>query len=497
MTAKTIALLAGLMCVMAGAAPSAHAQRAGSSIVGGAAAPIEAHPYQVYVTIGGYFCGGSIRDKMHVVTAAHCVIDEISGYPRIVSPGSVRVAFGEDDLSAVAPSQVRTVSSVALDRRYLRRINGSEYDSAVLTLTSEIPETPSSKPIDLVDPAVDGASLETGDPATVSGFGVTSEGVPSRSLRAVGVPLAGDPFCQDAYGLDFVASAMTCAGGVAGEDSCFGDSGGPLVVDTETAPKLAGIVSFGSENCGDPNFPGVNTEVAEPGTRRFLSAAGPVAAPAVSFVDPVVRGRLEVGSDVSCAAPGEPGEATQFFFSAVNAAGTATGLSAASSPVFRVPAAAASQRLVCDVRYETDGGLGYATGTPTAATVSFRAGVAPLSTVFDTTRPRSRISRVRCSGRVCITTLTASDAAPGSVRSLIVTLAHSRTKCRGRGVERSCRKERVSRRLRAGALGGSRYRVVAGRLTPRRYRISVVATDTAGNRQARAATRLFRVSRRG
>ena len=78
-----------------------------------------------------------------------------------------------------------------------------------------------------------------------------------------------------------------------------------------------------------------------------------------------------------------------------------------------------------------------------------------------------------------------------------MTLAHSRTRCRGRGAERSCRKERVKRRLRAGALGGGRYRVVAGRLTPRRYRISVMATDTAGNRQARAATRLFRVSRRG
>lgn len=54
----------------------------------------------------------------------------------------------------------------------------------------------------------------------------------------------------------------------------------------------------------------------------------------------------------------------------------------------------------------------------------------------------------------------------------------------------------VKKRLRAGAFGPGRYRAVALGLTPRRYRVTSVATDTAGNRQARAAARSFTVKRR-
>lgn len=499
--AFAILLLCALACTGAASTAPARAQTAGSSIVGGSDATIEGHPYQVYVRVGGFFCGGSIRDATHVVTAAHCVTDEAGGYPQLVPPGSVRIAFGVDDLRSIPDSNRREVTSVAVDRRYLRRITGADFDSAVLTLASAIPlDGATARAIEPVDPAADAAALGSGRPATVSGFGVTSTGAPSPVLQKLGVPLIADPSCETAYERDFVPSAMVCAGGVLGEDSCFGDSGGPLVVDTDPdpaveRPKLAGIVSFGSENCGDPTFPGVYTEVAEASTRAFLSNAGAVGPPSVFGVDPIVSGPLQVGANVSCTAPPGRGEPTQFFFSALNSTGTATGLSSSTSPVLSVPPAAAGQRLVCDARYENEGGFGYATGVPTATTVPFPANTSP-AVLFDRTRPTSRITRLRCAGRVCTTSLTASDATSG-VRSLIVTLHWSRTKCRGRGIRRTCRTDRLTRRLRAGALGGGRYRVVTGRLAPRRYRITILATDIAGNRQAKPATRTFRVTRRG
>lgn len=494
--------------------PVAQAQ-VSQRIVGGSDAQIEDYPYQVFIQtqVGNQFfgCGGSIRDTTHVITAAHCVMDESGGYPEVLSPSDAVVAYGSDDLANVPPDQVVGVSSIAVDRRYLRRLTGSEYDSAVLELSEPIVESSSARPIPLADASLDAAFLEAGDPATVTGFGATSEnGNTSNVLQAVEVRLVDDPFCAGRYGSEFVAPAMVCAGdtNAGGKDSCQGDSGGPLAVDTDPADatrafKLAGIVSFGT-GCARREFPGVYTEVTESATRAFLLADSP-SPPAVSAADPAITpGTPQEGSTVTCDTPAGFGEATQFFFYGVTSSGTYTGLASGSSPTLAVPAAAVGQRLACDVRYENAGGFAYATDKTPSAPVT--AAPLPMSTtpptmsttpptVFDRTRPRSRITRIRCPGRVCIVSISASDTKPGAVKSLIVTLARTRTTCRGRGARRTCRRVRITKRLRAGAFGGGRYRVVAGRLAPRRYRITVVATDTAGNRQAKAATRLFRVKR--
>lgn len=57
-----------------------------------------------------------------------------------------------------------------------------------------------------------------------------------------------------------------CAGGVRGFDSCSGDSGAPMMRVDETEPSdkfwyLAGIVSFGPNECGAAGSPGVYTRV--------------------------------------------------------------------------------------------------------------------------------------------------------------------------------------------------------------------------------------------
>lgn len=56
-----------------------------------------------------------------------------------------------------------------------------------------------------------------------------------------------------------------CAGGKDLVDSCQGDSGGPLMwlskVRNQSRYVLFGVVSFGIENCGLVNFPGVYVRV--------------------------------------------------------------------------------------------------------------------------------------------------------------------------------------------------------------------------------------------
>ena len=87
----------------------------------------------------------------------------------------------------------------------------------------------------------------------------------------------------------------------------------------------------------------------------------------------------------------------------------------------------------------------------------------------------------------------ASDAAPGRVSSVRIVLSYRRTVCRRRNGRRTCRRPLVRRVLRPASMGGGAFRAVAFGLTPRLYRVTSVATDRAGNRQATAASRLFRV----
>ena len=507
---SALTILAGALALLG--APHAHASQ--PRIVGGSQAQIEAYPHQVIVTDGSFLCGGSIRDATHVITAAHCVLDESSGYPQIGPTGGLFVVYGTDDShDPAAPAS--EVQSAGVDRRYLRRLGGSEYDSAVLTLATPIDLSGSrAKPVALAaGPPPAGAFSDPGDDGTVTGFGtVGEEESTSRFLRAVAVPFVGDDACARAYGSELVAPVMLCAGAT-GRDSCQGDSGGPLVSGVGDARRLVGIVSFG-QGCGRPGIPGVYTEVSEPTTRAFLSS-NPPPAPAVAAVEPTIGGTPQVGATVTCAAPAVAGAApTQYFFFARDALGTFTGLQAGGSAALVVPPAAQGQQLICDVRYENDGGFGYAVSETLSAVVAAAPppaapppaadtppGAAPSpagdpDVPADRSRPRSRITRVRCLGRACVFSIGASDARPGIVRSLRVTLSFRRKACRRRAGRRVCRRPLARRTLRAGLIARGRYRVVVFGLAPRRYRVTSLATDTAGNRQRRPASRSFTVRRR-
>lgn len=83
------------------AAPD-QAQEAQPRIVGGSDAQIEDYAYQVIVIVNGAFCGGSIRDASHVITAAYCVIDDSSPYPRVSAPGDGVFCAGSSGASTTA-----------------------------------------------------------------------------------------------------------------------------------------------------------------------------------------------------------------------------------------------------------------------------------------------------------------------------------------------------------------------------------------------------------
>ncbi|OLR91508.1 S1 family peptidase [Actinokineospora bangkokensis] len=222
-------------------ADAAQTGGATARVVGGQRVSIEQHPYVVFLasTDGFQFCGGTLVAPSKVVTAAHCAV----AYPA----EQVRVVSGREDKY----SPRGTVSRIAAEWVHPGYTDVSQGDDiAVLTLDEQLPYAP-------LPLATDPATYAPGTPATVLGWGRTTEGgEPSRYLLGAQVPVAADASCAQSYG-EFAPTTMVCAGlPQGGVDTCQGDSGGPLVV----AGRLAGVASWG-EGCAQPGKPGVYTRV--------------------------------------------------------------------------------------------------------------------------------------------------------------------------------------------------------------------------------------------
>jgi secreted trypsin-like serine protease len=228
-------------------------------IVGGRVAPDNAYPWQVSLVASliadpyrGHFCGGSVYNAKWIVTAAHCV--------RGNQPQDVHVISGVNKLTKNA---ARTnVNRIFVQNMY----NPKTFDTdiALLELHDTLVFDERTKSIDLLAAKDEAQVLAPGRTLTVTGWGATQErGRPIKDLRFVDIPSVSRATCNQPPSYNGnVTENMICAGrAIGGQDACQGDSGGPLVADKSTAPKLAGIVSWGG-GCAQFAKYGVYTRVA-------------------------------------------------------------------------------------------------------------------------------------------------------------------------------------------------------------------------------------------
>ncbi|CAH1163494.1 unnamed protein product [Phaedon cochleariae] len=228
-------------------------------IIGGKKAFFGQFPWQAYIKILSYQCGGVLVSRKFVATAAHCIIT--------AKLKDVLVYLGELDtqdtgnVEEFAPAELHRVRKRIIHPKFRYRITQPDrFDLALLELVTEAGNFFHISPICLPD----GDMKLTGRNAVVAGWGKvqsSNELMGTNILRSATVPILDIRECMTWHKTRRITVdlhlEMLCAGHKNGKhDACLGDSGGPLIVLEEGRWTLAGITSAGF-GCGEPHQPGI------------------------------------------------------------------------------------------------------------------------------------------------------------------------------------------------------------------------------------------------
>lgn len=250
---------------------STSSHSAQTRIIGGSEINISGAPWQVAILSDssdlytGQYCGGTLVHPRWVITAAHCMTDEVDGTLTTTDAADVHIAAGMADLiTPEASTQLRDVSQVIVHPSY--DPDTTDYDIALLELAEPIDlETCGSAcaAVDILTPAQLNLLVPDTD-ALISGWGNTSKDGELYATKLQSATIQVQNCADSSYPANAISPYMFCAGVDGNVDSCQGDSGGPLVVNNadDSAKLLAGIVSWGN-GCALPGYPGIYTNVAK------------------------------------------------------------------------------------------------------------------------------------------------------------------------------------------------------------------------------------------
>ena len=199
-----------------------------------------------------HYCGGALIAQDWVVTAGHCIDQDMveSGY---------RVRLGQEDISRPGGLDYK------IDRIVKHtRSNMYNNDIALLHIVADNGQPARNRSQIREISLAGGNAPNTGDAVTGYGWGATKDDGDTSHAVLMGVTLSTEDQDECSRKLPGkIHSAVVCAvpprGTAKGIKTCRGDSGGPLV---NQAGQLVGIVSWGSSRCADDSAPDVYVRVS-------------------------------------------------------------------------------------------------------------------------------------------------------------------------------------------------------------------------------------------
>jgi secreted trypsin-like serine protease len=235
-----------------GGGSTRHDGRAHASIVGGSPAG-GGYPFMALVydesggPEGGSECSGTLVANNMVLTAAHCVVDQISG--EITGPELFKIKLGTPML--YGGGHWYPAETIYVAPGYTPSSEGHNHDVALIELPGPVHE-PTIRLDDL------NVAPETA--VSVLGWGDTAEdptpevgGVPTELMIGQTVVQSGS-YCRREIGGSFDLSVQLCTIDYPTylSATCFGDSGGPAVIEQEGTSVEVGIVSHSEILPGEP-----------------------------------------------------------------------------------------------------------------------------------------------------------------------------------------------------------------------------------------------------